>query len=81
MNRNNLSMTQYNVFKMRPSPGRKLWTLAALGLTLGVSAAFGQGAEELRMTVGRSVVIDYPSDVRQISTSNPEIGTGLDCMI
>ncbi len=31
------------------------------------------GAEELRLTVGKSVVIDYPSDVRQISTSNPEI--------
>jgi len=25
------------------------------------------------MTVGKSVVIDYPSDVRQISTSNPDI--------
>ncbi len=25
------------------------------------------------MTVGKSVVIDYPSDVRQISTSNPDV--------
>ena len=25
------------------------------------------------MTVGKSVVIDYPADVRQIFTSNPEI--------
>src|SRR5439155_23869201 len=32
-----------------------------------------QSAEDLRLTVGKSVVIDYPSDVRQISTSNPEI--------
>src|ERR1700738_2930199 len=31
------------------------------------------GAEDLRLTVGKSIVIDYPSDVRQISTSNPEI--------
>src|SRR5258708_7599349 len=34
---------------------------------------YGQGAEDLRLTVGKSVVIDYPSDVRQISTSNPDI--------
>lgn len=48
-----------------------LWTVL-LGLTsaLAVSA---QSAEDLRLTVGKSVVIDYPSDVRQISTSNPEI--------
>lgn len=31
------------------------------------------GAEDLRLTVGRSVVIDYPADIRQISTSNPEV--------
>lgn len=31
------------------------------------------GAEDLRLTVGKSIVIDYPSEVRQISTSNPEI--------
>ena len=31
------------------------------------------GAEDLRLTVGKSVVIDYPADIRQISTSNPEI--------
>ena len=30
-------------------------------------------AEDLRLTVGKSVVIDYPSDVRQISTSDPGI--------
>src|SRR5258708_5245387 len=33
----------------------------------------GQSAEDLRLTVGKSVVIDYPSDIRQISTSNPEV--------
>lgn len=47
--------------------------VALLGVLLGTVAAFGQSAEELRMTVGKSVVIDYPSDVRQISTSNPDI--------
>jgi pilus assembly protein CpaC len=40
---------------------------------LGASLGLAQGAEDLRMTVGKSLVIDYPSDVRQISTSNPDI--------
>ena len=40
---------------------------------LGAAIGFGQSAEDLRLTVGKSVVIDYPSDIRQISTSNPEI--------
>lgn len=31
------------------------------------------GAEELRITLGKSVVIDYPEDVARISTSNPDI--------
>jgi len=46
---------------------------AAAVLTLGAAASFGQSAEELHMTVGKSVVVDYPSDVRQISTSNPDV--------
>jgi pilus assembly protein CpaC len=47
--------------------------LAALGFLLGAATAFGQSAEELRLTIGKSVVIDYPSDIRQISTSSPDI--------
>ena len=31
------------------------------------------GAQELKLTVGKSVVIDYPSDIGRISTSNPDI--------
>ncbi len=31
------------------------------------------GGEEIRVTLGRSVVIDYPEDVSRISTSNPEV--------
>ncbi len=48
---------------------------ALLAALIGASAAVAvaQSAEDLRMTVGKSVVIDYPSDIRQISTSNPEI--------
>lgn len=40
---------------------------------LCAATAFGQSAEDLRLTVGKSVVIDYPSDIRQISTSSPDI--------
>ena len=47
--------------------------LMILGFLLGAAAASGQSAEDLRLTVGKSVVIDYPSDIRQISTSSPEI--------
>ena len=47
--------------------------LAALGFLLGAAMALGQSAEDLRLTVGKSVVIDYPSDIRQISTSSPDI--------
>ncbi len=50
---------------------RRAWMV--LGFLLGAATAFGQRAEDLRLTVGKSVVIDYPSDIRQISTSSPEI--------
>lgn len=43
--------------------------LAAAGALL-----FGQaGPEEVRLTVGKSIVIDYPADISRISTSNPDI--------
>src|SRR5271168_4959315 len=42
-------------------------------LALGASLSFGQGAEDLRLSIGKSVVIDYPSDIRQVYTSNPDI--------
>jgi len=47
---------------------------AVLAMTTLVTPVVAQtSAEELRLTVGKSVVIDYPSDVRQISTSDPAI--------
>jgi len=51
---------------------------ALVAALISTSAAFvaAQGAEDLRMTVGKSVVIDYPSDIRQIDFSNPEILDG-----
>lgn len=47
--------------------------LAAV-LTLAAAPALCQGGpEEIRVMLGRSVVIDYPEDVSRISTSNPEV--------
>ena len=39
----------------------------------GGSAAFSQNVQDLRLTVGKSIVIDYPADIGRISTSNPEV--------
>ncbi len=48
--------------------------MAIAGLSGLLSTAAAQtSAEDLRLTVGKSVVIDYPSDVRQISTSDPGV--------
>jgi pilus assembly protein CpaC len=45
--------------------------LLALGATTWLS---GQGGpEEIRLTIGKSIVIDYPADIARISTSNPDI--------
>lgn len=44
---------------------------ATLALAAGLGLA--QSAEDLRLTIGKSVVIDYPSDIRQVYTSNPDI--------
>jgi pilus assembly protein CpaC len=48
-----------------------LWILAVAVVLPGTAS--GQSAEELRLTVGKSVVIDYPEDIRQISTTDPAI--------
>jgi pilus assembly protein CpaC len=42
-------------------------------LALAAGPLLAQSAEDLRLTVGKSVVIDYPSDIRQVYTSNPEV--------
>jgi pilus assembly protein CpaC len=47
--------------------------ISSATLALAASLSFAQSAEDLRLTVGKSVVIDYPSDIRQIATSNAEI--------
>src|SRR5260370_27922328 len=50
--------------------------VSALAICAAVAAPWllGQwGTQELKLTVGKSVVIDYPSDIGRISTSNPDI--------
>src|ERR1700691_2273716 len=44
----------------------------AVWALLGVNLP-AQNAEELRLTVNKSVVIEYPSDVRQVYTSKPDV--------
>ncbi len=47
-----------------------MWMVAA---AIVHGSLHAQSAEELRLTVGKSVVIDYPEDIRQISTTDPGI--------
>lgn len=55
----------------------RLWTAplsVVCVMLVPLLPAWGQkGAEEIRVTLGRSVVIDYPEDVSRISTSNPDV--------
>ena len=47
--------------------------LTALLVLGSLSAAAQGGSEEIRVTLGKSVVIDYPEDVSRISTSSPDV--------
>src|SRR6185369_16202843 len=68
------TMTSIRVFDN--AVARRIGRIAVAAGLLGLAAGpfLGQqSAEDLRITVGKSIVIDYPGDIRQISTSNPEI--------
>src|SRR5271170_7010783 len=52
---------------------RSLLTELSALVVLASGIAVAQSAEDLRLTVGKTVVIDYPADIRQISTSNADI--------
>src|ERR1700733_6068950 len=55
-------------------PMKRLHILAGLLAFSTATWLFAQGGpEEIRLTVGKSIVIDYPADIARISTSNPEI--------
>jgi len=74
MNRNFLSQSAgFRPPMHHRTPMHSRTVSALLGFLLGAATVFGQSAEDLRLTVGKSVVIDYPSDIRQISTSSPDI--------
>jgi pilus assembly protein CpaC len=53
---------------------KRLYILSGL-LALGTASwLLAQGGpEEIRLTIGKSIVIDYPADIARISTSNPDI--------
>jgi len=58
----------------RPAALTAVCGLAALTLLAAAPGAQAQStAEEIRITLGKSIVIDYPVDVARISTSNPEV--------
>jgi pilus assembly protein CpaC len=48
--------------------------LVSVLLAAAASFVFAQGGpEEIRLTIGKSIVIDYPADIARISTSNADI--------
>ena len=48
--------------------------VSLLVIFAAANSAFAQGGpEDIRLTVGKSIVIDYPTDISRISTSNPDI--------
>ena len=67
------NMTPIRVFDNAVAGQLRRIVFAAALLGLAAGPFLGQSAEDLRITVGKSIVIDYPADIRQISTSNPEI--------
>jgi pilus assembly protein CpaC len=71
-----MNMTRKRLLSsLAPGIGPRLVNAAAVLLAAWAcpQVALSQSAEDLRLTVGKSVVIDYPADVRQISTSNPDV--------
>jgi len=53
---------------------KRLYILSGLLAWGAANWLFAQGGpEDIRLTVGKSIVIDYPTDIARISTSNPEI--------
>src|SRR5580693_4900003 len=57
----------------RKAPFFILVAPALLVLAAASSASAQGGPEDVRLTVGKSIVIDYPADISRISTSNPDI--------
>lgn len=49
-----------------------LGRIISMALICGATL-LSQSVQDLRLTVGKSIVIDYPADIGRISTSNPEV--------
>jgi pilus assembly protein CpaC len=45
----------------------------AILAAVGTGAMLAQTGEELRLTQGKSVIIDYPTDFDQVATTNPDV--------
>lgn len=52
---------------------KRLYLIPALLAFTAAGTLLAQGPEDVRLTVGKSIVIDYPTDISRISTSNPDI--------
>ena len=52
---------------------RTFVSISGLFLTMTWILPAQTGPEDLRLTVGKSIVLDYPADIARISTSNPDI--------
>ncbi|MBI3210215.1 MAG: type II and III secretion system protein family protein [Candidatus Solibacter usitatus] len=50
-----------------------VFAVAWLGFGFSQSALLGQSSDEIKVAVGKSIVIDYPEDISRISTSSPEV--------
>jgi pilus assembly protein CpaC len=52
---------------------KQLFSVGVLAVTAAGLAFAQAGPEDIRLTVGKSITIDYPADIARISTSNPDI--------
>ncbi|MCL5744376.1 MAG: pilus assembly protein N-terminal domain-containing protein, partial [Acidobacteria bacterium] len=49
------------------------FAIRAALLAVACASLLSAQSEDLRLTAGKSVVVDYPADVARISTSSPEV--------
>ncbi|MBI5085742.1 MAG: pilus assembly protein N-terminal domain-containing protein [Acidobacteria bacterium] len=61
-----------SIKSLKTAAGRAVILTAALAALLCPALA-QSSPEEIKVTLGKSVVLDYPEDVSRISTSNPEV--------
>jgi pilus assembly protein CpaC len=52
---------------------KQLCLVSVLVAAAAISVCAQGGPEEIRLTIGKSIVIDYPADIARISTSNADI--------